>query len=186
MSKRLTAMQSMVDICEYHRPYTLLRSNTEFLVMGVAGEGERHLLIGIGPKSAGDEVAAPPDLAAVHVMVGTRIGAGGPDGAGTYLLERFMPPDLRMPIFFRTGQFFPADGLAELSFRDARPVLSVRGRHAHMRDDEGNIIEVQMRGMRSRLHIEGPVEDLRAALAWHFTATPLPWRPQVTKRALLT
>lgn len=171
----LIAMQSKVRISQYDRPDRWLRSNTEFILLAGSGGVEPYLVIGVGPKSRGDEDAAPDDLSALHVMIGTRTGSGETGGAGVYLLNRYLPQDLEVPALFRTGQFFPADGVAELVFSDGLPSLSVLGRHAHRREDNGQILEVTERGMRCRVHIEGRVADVRAALAWQFTAERLPW-----------
>jgi hypothetical protein len=46
-----------------------------------------------------------------------------------------------------------------------------------MRGEHDTALEVTERGMRSRRHIEGRVDDTRFALAWTLTATPLPWPP---------
>lgn len=175
MSRYLVAMQSRLCIFEYHRPDRRLRSNTEFLVLSGSGDLGPYLIIGVGPKSRGDEAVAPDDLEAAHVIVATRIGGGNPTTASTYLLNRHLPDDLEMPEFFRTGQFFPADGTAELVCSDGVPGLSVLGRHAHLRDRDDRILEVTERGMRCRVHIDGRVADVRTALAWRFTAERLPW-----------
>jgi hypothetical protein len=169
------AMQSQLEIFDYVRPDRRLRSNTEFLVLAGGGDIDPHLLIGIGPKSSGDEVCAPDDLAVQHVLVATRLGGEAPGVAGTFLLNRALPIDLEMPAFFRAGQFFPADGVAEVLLSGDAPSLSVLGRHAHRRDEHDRIVETTERGMRSRVHLEGRVSDVRAALAWRFAGTRLPW-----------
>jgi hypothetical protein len=183
MPPYLVAMQSRLDIFEYHRPDRWIRSNTEYAILAVSDDLEPYLVIGIGPKSRSDEAAAPDDLHAIHVMVGARIGGDGPMGTRTYLLNRHLPDDLEMPAFFRSGQFFPADGMAEVSFSDGMPGLSVLGRHAHARGDDDRALEVTERGMRCRKHIDGRVDDVRFALTWKFTAARLPWALEMATMA---
>jgi hypothetical protein len=177
MSQKLVAMQSRLCIFEYHRPDRLLRSNSEFVIVASSADLEPHRIIGIGPKSRGDEDAAPDDLRPIHVMVGTRVGGHAGAGPAIYLLNRFLPLDLDVPSFFGAAQFFPADGIVEFPSSDVPGAVSVVGRHAHMRGEHDTALEVTERGMRSRRHIEGRVDDTRFALAWTFTATPLPWPP---------
>ncbi len=175
MSFTLIPMQSRVSIFEYHRPDRWLRTNTEFVILASAVETDPFLVIGVGPKSSGNELVAPDDLVAVHVIVGTRIGNEEPSQANAYILNRQLPHDLNLPDLFRTAQFFPADGVAELTIADGECSLTVSGRHAHLRDEQDRIIEVREGGMRSRVHIDGRVDDIRAALTWRFTARQLPW-----------
>ncbi|MBX3532197.1 MAG: hypothetical protein KF849_16455 [Rhizobiaceae bacterium] len=175
MSQYMVAMQSTLRICEYNRPDRWLRSNTEFVILAGSGTLDPYLVIGVGPKSRGDEIAAPDDLKALHVKVATRVAGNKLGMARTYLLNRHLPDDLELPAFFRSAQFFPADGTVEVVLSNGVPSLSVLGRHAHHRDQNNEIIEVHDRGMRSRVHIEGRVTDVRAALTWQFTGKRLPW-----------
>jgi hypothetical protein len=168
-------MQSRLDIFEYHRPDRWLRSNTEFLILAGFDGPEPFLVLGIGAKSRGDETAAPDDLAAAHVIVGTRVGDESSRGIAAYVLNRHLPADLELPAFFRSGQFFPTDGTAEVSLVSGLPDLSVLGRHAHARGEDDQPLMLTEHGMRCRIHIEGRVTDLRWALSWRFEGTRLPW-----------
>lgn len=175
MSRYLMAMQSALSIFAYHRPDRWLRSNSEFLIVSAGGELGPYLVIGVGPKSRGDEAEAADDLKPAHVLVGTRVGAETDTGESAYVLNRYLPDDLAMPPYFRTGQFFPADGTAEVAWFNGAPRLTVLGRHAHVLEEDGTILEVVERGMRCRVHVDGRVADVPAALTWQFTAERLPW-----------
>lgn len=158
------AMLNTLRIGPYDFPYRTNPPTSEWLIASRGGPDGAYLTISDTANSVGpDTKTAPPELEPQNSIVG--VLAEEADGTAEFLWLRHLPSGVSVP-----GRFFPADGVARLSYADGAFGLRAFGRHAHSAGTSGT---------GQVLHdIPHPAPNSDGAINWHFLAEERPWKPQ--------
>lgn len=160
------AMFNQLRLAGYNQPHAVSQPSPEWLIVERPEDDENVIFISDTLSDMDDAGgAAPADLVENNTIVGllARPWRGEEDFHGAkFIFVRHNTTGLSVP-----GNFFPADGIAEINISEGILHLNVIGRHAHSSGSiNGNLI---------RHDIPRPAPSTAGAVTWHFTAKEHSW-----------